>query len=192
MRNEAQTPDPKREAEGSERKHLLVYIACPYTIGDVPTNIRNSMDAAERLRRLGCIPVNPLLNAQHCTVHRLTYEEVMQWDLGLMRRCDVVVRLPGESKGADRECQEAIRLGIPHFLGMDPFLDWYLLCRERDNRVAKHQILETDEFAQQLAQFAGEFRKTVEEGRQRLAEIKGNTEVPDTESPGEGIDAELG
>jgi len=41
------------------------------------------------------------------------YEQWMAGDLAVLARCDVVVRLRGESPGADREEARARELGIP-------------------------------------------------------------------------------
>jgi hypothetical protein len=39
---------------------LKVYIACPYTKGDIAVNVRNSMVAWDQAYDSGMIPFNPL------------------------------------------------------------------------------------------------------------------------------------
>jgi hypothetical protein len=39
--------------------------------------------------------------------------------LAWLAKCDAVLRITGESPGADREVKEAMRLNIPVYLGID-------------------------------------------------------------------------
>ena len=92
---------------------VTVYIASPYTKGDVAQNVRVQLDAADELMSFGYCPIVPLFtHFQH--LHRpRPYEDWMLIDEEKVRRCDVLLRLPGESSGADREVGLAQSLGIP-------------------------------------------------------------------------------
>lgn len=92
---------------------VTVYIASPYTKGDVAQNVRVQLDAADKLMSMGFCPIVPLFtHFQH--LHRpRPYEDWMRTDEEKVRRCDVLLRLPGESSGADREVRLAESIGIP-------------------------------------------------------------------------------
>ena len=47
------------------------------------------------------------------------YEDWMAQCLALLKKCDIVVRMPGVSPGSDRECALARELGIPVLDGRD-------------------------------------------------------------------------
>ena len=90
-----------------------VYIASPYTKGDTAINVKRQLDCAAQLMDLGFCPIVPLLtHFQHIHKPR-TYNDWLKIDFEKLRRCDVVLRLHGESKGADAEVQHALTLGIP-------------------------------------------------------------------------------
>lgn len=90
-----------------------VFIASPYTLGDVGVNVKTTMDVADELMDLGFNPFIPLLyHFQHITNPR-PYEDWIKIDLEWLSKCDCVLRLIGESSGADGEVARAKELGIP-------------------------------------------------------------------------------
>lgn len=91
----------------------MVYIASPYTVGDTAVNVRAQLEAADLLMDHGFCPVAPLLTHFQHILNPRPYEHWMEIDFEKLRRCDAVWRLPGESKGADREVALARELGIP-------------------------------------------------------------------------------
>ena len=92
---------------------VVVYISSPYTIGDQAVNVRNQMVATDELMNKGYCCITPLYtHFQHMFSPR-GYEDWMKVDLELVKRADVVLRLPGESSGADREVEHAKSLDIP-------------------------------------------------------------------------------
>jgi len=92
---------------------VVVYISSPYTKGDQALNVRKQMVTTDELMDKGFCTITPLYtHFQHMFSPR-DYEDWMRIDLELIRRCDVVLRLPGESSGADREVAYAEELGIP-------------------------------------------------------------------------------
>jgi hypothetical protein len=100
-----------------------VYIACAYTKGDPCLNVRSAVFAADRLLDAGYAPLVPILSHLWHLISPHDYETWMRLDLEWLPCCDALVRLPGESSGADREVAEARRLGIPVFMGVDAFLE---------------------------------------------------------------------
>jgi hypothetical protein len=91
---------------------LKIYVAGPYTKGDVALNVRNAIYAGSYIAHLGHIPFIPHLS--HFW-HMLIPEEYQFWmeqDEAWLRECDAILRLPGESKGADQEMKIAEELGF--------------------------------------------------------------------------------
>lgn len=95
---------------------ITVYVAGALT-GSIPTNVHLACKAGARLMRAGLSPFVPHLYTFMETVEPgPTYEEYFQAIcLPFLARCDVVLRLPGESPGADREVAYAKGLGIQVF-----------------------------------------------------------------------------
>jgi hypothetical protein len=97
----------------------LIYIASPYTVGDVAANVSVQMDAAHRIMDMGHCPVVPLLS-HFLHIHRQRpYQDWIDIDLAIIPRVDILLRLTGDSVGADGEVALATRLGIPVALGWD-------------------------------------------------------------------------
>jgi len=90
----------------------LVYIASPYTIGDVAENVANQEETAHKILDIGHCPIVPLLSHYLHIRRQRKYEDWIKMDMAIIPRVDVVLRLPGESKGADREVELAKELGI--------------------------------------------------------------------------------
>lgn len=99
---------------------MIVYIASPYTAyADKQEAVSVQIDAFAILRDLGYEPIAPLLSHYIDQRHPASYERWLQWCLAMVGVCDVVLRLPGESAGADREAAEAKRLGKPVAYSID-------------------------------------------------------------------------
>lgn len=94
---------------------LKVYIASPYTKGDVGANVRRQIDAADDLMNMGLLPFAPLMAHFHHMIHPHEYEYWITYDLGWLESCDCLLRLEGESVGADVEVEKAKELGLPIF-----------------------------------------------------------------------------
>jgi len=93
---------------------IRVYVAGPLTKGDQFANVRTAVLAGEELRAAGFLAFVPhLLTLWHLITGSLDYEAAMAWCLGWLATCHAVLRLPGESSGADREVARARELGIP-------------------------------------------------------------------------------
>lgn len=101
------------QLDARELPLLKVYIASPYTLGDVGVNVRNSLETFNALMDLGFVPFSPLLS-HFCHIYQPRhYDEWLTWCLEWVKVCDVLLRLPGESAGADREVELAEELEIP-------------------------------------------------------------------------------
>lgn len=93
----------------------LVFIAGPYTAGDVAQNVRAAIDAADKLMGAGFAVFVPHLSHFQHMIHARPYEDWTANDNAILEKCDMVFRLPGHSLGADREVELAESLGIPVF-----------------------------------------------------------------------------
>jgi len=90
-----------------------VYIASPYTLGDVAANVARSIEMWHTLADKGYAPFSPLLS-HYLHLHRQRpYSDWLEHDMVWLRQCDVLLRMPGESSGADKEVIEAHANGIP-------------------------------------------------------------------------------
>ena len=99
-----------------------IYIAGPYTNGDTEQNVHNAMDAANEVINAGLVPFVPHLTHYLHERHPHPYETWIAIDLAFLMDCDVLLRLPGESPGADREVEYANAWGIPVFYSMESLL----------------------------------------------------------------------
>ncbi len=109
-----------------------VYIAGPISKGDMLHNVRQADEAFIALLRAGFAPFCPHWSVYHGSAHRqgresivsaladalpnnTTHADWMGADLPWVRVAEAVLRLPGESIGADLEVAEAVKAGIPVF-----------------------------------------------------------------------------
>jgi len=72
-------------------------------------------------------PVNiagKVFSVAGATPNELTHADWLKVDFEFIRRCDAVLRLPGESVGAEAEIAEAKRLGIPVFYSGEELIAW--------------------------------------------------------------------
>ncbi len=92
-----------------------VYVAGPYTSGDPCVNTRDAIAAGNLLLDAGYAPFVPHLSHFWHTCTPRTYEDWMALDLAWVVVADALLRLPGPSKGADREVAAAIGAGVPVF-----------------------------------------------------------------------------
>lgn len=86
---------------------MRVYIAGPYTKPDPVTNTEAAIFMGDWVKALGhTVYIPHLTHFWELQIHH-DYEFWMQHDLEWLDVCDAILRLPGESAGADREVQYA-------------------------------------------------------------------------------------
>lgn len=93
----------------------MVYIAGPITKGDQAKNVRQAIDAFIQLADAGLVPVLPHTHWFVHLVHHRDWSYWMRIDREAIKRCDALLRLPGESKGASEEVEQARRAKKPVF-----------------------------------------------------------------------------
>lgn len=108
---------------------IRVYLAGPYSRPDPCINTKAMLDVADRLLALGFVPYVPLLSHFWHTVSPKPYDQWLALSMAWLPCCDCVLRLPGESPGADREVAEAERIGKPVLYSEDELIrrgrgDW--------------------------------------------------------------------
>lgn len=101
-----------------------IYIAGPYTKGDVAVNVRRAIEEADWLLSLGCTPYLPHLTHFWHLICPRAYEDWMALDLEWLGVCHAIYRLSGESTGADSEVDSAGRMGMPVLRSRDEVTEW--------------------------------------------------------------------
>lgn len=105
-------------------KPLLVYIAGPLTSGDARKNCFRAMEAALQVFERGHLPICPHSDAwldKYAVFHGrpVEYDAWMARDLALVARADALLRIGGESPGADREVALAREMRIPVYRSIE-------------------------------------------------------------------------
>jgi hypothetical protein len=94
----------------------LIYLSGPITKGNPKTNFKQACDAQRVLMESGRYAViNPMLTMAHPDEKEITWDCWLRTDLEIVTRVDRVIRLPGLSSGADKECDYARSIGVPVF-----------------------------------------------------------------------------
>lgn len=95
-----------------------IYIASPYT-GQEEAGVQRQIEVASELISLGYAPFWPL-SSHFLNQHK--YQDYNVWlrlDFAWIDSCDALLRLPGESNGADLEVAHAGVIGIPVFYSVE-------------------------------------------------------------------------
>lgn len=92
---------------------MIVYLATPYSIGDPCVNVNKAVKIAEQVVEEGHTPMLPILSHLWHLISPHDYSYWMNIDKELIKKADKVLRISGESNGADMEVQIAKHLNIP-------------------------------------------------------------------------------
>jgi hypothetical protein len=101
-----------------------IYVAGPYTHGDVAVNVRNAMEAGLMIINAGHAPYVPHLSHFLHMQEPQSYETWLEMDMVWVDTCDALVRLPGYSPGADREVARAEERKIPVLRSAQELVWW--------------------------------------------------------------------
>lgn len=96
----------------------LIYIAAPYS-SNPEKNVRIALEAADILWEWGYFSFIPHLFHQWHSLSPKPEEQWMEMGNAFLVRCDAVLRLPGESPGADKEVKHALELDMPVYYGFE-------------------------------------------------------------------------
>ena len=106
---------------------IKVYIASPYTLGDVAVNVKVQIDAADKLIDAGFAPFAPLYSHFQHMAHPRPYQDWVKLDMEWVKVCDCLLRLDGKSSGADDEVKLAKKLNLPVFYSFVELFNYYNL-----------------------------------------------------------------
>lgn len=103
----------------------LVYLAGPITKPDPLVNTHHALHLAARILGEGVVtPFVPHLTVLWELVLPQDYETWLAYDFEIIAKCNALLRIPGESAGADREVVHASELGIPIFHTVEDLYAW--------------------------------------------------------------------
>lgn len=103
---------------------IKVYVAGPYTKPDPCANTNRAVAVGHELWELGFVPFVPHLSHFWHTMIPRPYQDWLDYDLVWLAECDAVLRLPGESSGAEVEVRAANEQGIPVFTSIEELKLW--------------------------------------------------------------------
>lgn len=105
---------------------IRVYIAGPLTTsGRLTKHIHDAVKVADELWVFGFVPFVPhLVSSSWDVISPKSYEDWMEYDMAWLAQCDCLLRLPGESLGADREVEFARERGIPVFHSIEDVVEY--------------------------------------------------------------------
>lgn len=103
----------------------LVYVAAPYTRPDPVENTHLLIAQVDQIAEEGIVtPIAPHLTLLWHLVRPRTIDFWYAYDLATVARCDALLRLPGDSTGADNEVNFAEERGIPVFRDKADLYQW--------------------------------------------------------------------
>lgn len=100
-----------------------IYIAGPYSKDDPVVNTAKAIEAGNILAEKGYIPFIPHLTLFWHLVYPHQIEFWYMQDMAWMAKCDSLLRIPGESPGADIEVHWAKKLGMPIYYSVEEALE---------------------------------------------------------------------
>jgi hypothetical protein len=106
-----------------------VYISGPISSGGLAANLAGGKAAGLALMRAGFAVLLPHLHAHYEEPPRslpagIPHSEWLANDLPWVAVCDAVLRLPGDSVGAEQEVSYARLFGVPVFASVEELIRW--------------------------------------------------------------------
>lgn len=102
---------------------MRIYVAGPYSKGDVAQNVATVLRVAEHVWLRGDVPFVPHLTHFWHFAHPHPYQAWLELDTEWLKQCEGFLRVPGESAGADREEAIAKKLGLRIWHGLTEYLE---------------------------------------------------------------------
>jgi len=125
---------------------MKIYISGPYSKGDKMCNVRKAILVGEAITMLGHTPFIPHLNHFWDAICEHDEKFWIEYDLKWLPCCDAVLRMAGDSKGADIEVAAARWLNLPVYHKLEeieslcPHCGESKLYKEYDDRLGKDVI----------------------------------------------------
>lgn len=104
-------------------KKKKVYVAGPYSGGQPVLNTRKAIEVGDQLADEGFVPFIPHLNHFWHYLKPRGYDFWLNYDIEWLKVCDVLLRIPGDSPGADKEVSLANDLGIPVYDSIEDLIE---------------------------------------------------------------------
>lgn len=98
---------------------MIVYIAGPYEKNDVAVNVRTAIQFADAIVAKGHTPFIPHLAHFWHLVSPKPHSFWLEYDNKFLPLCDCLLRLDGESVGADVEVELAKSLYMPVYYSLE-------------------------------------------------------------------------
>ena len=98
---------------------MIVYIAGPYTKGNVESNVRDAIIAAEKVSNLGHTPYIPHLTYFWHLTFPHSIDFWYKYDMQFLILCSCILRLSGDSIGADNEVIFAKGINMPVYYSIE-------------------------------------------------------------------------
>ena len=111
-------------------RRTRVYIAGPYTLGHMGENVSRAMHIWHALFDAGYSPFVPHLSHFLHLLRPRSYESWLDYDMDWLAVCDALLRLGGESDGADREVLAMQARGRPVFTSIEDLVRGLSATRE--------------------------------------------------------------
>ncbi len=117
----------------------LIYIAGPYTKPDPVMNTRDAIIAGLAIADSGLAAVEiPHLTLLANIVEPREIDYWYDFDLDKLEHCNALLRLPGQSDGADKEVAHARALHIPVFHESQQLITWLISTNPTQNEEHFH------------------------------------------------------
>jgi len=95
----------------------VIYLSGPMTVGPQFENVREALRQATLLREAGYAVICPHLTFFWDLVFPTSHARWLGMDFAIIERVDLVLRIPGESRGGDLETAHARYKGIAVYEG---------------------------------------------------------------------------
>jgi hypothetical protein len=102
-----------------------IYVAGPYSKGDVAVNVKTAIDVGNQLADHGFAPYIPHFTHFWHMLHPRPYEFWLAHDNEFLPVCHALLRIPGDSSGGDAEVKLAESLNLPVFFTVEELLAHY-------------------------------------------------------------------
>lgn len=102
-----------------------VYMSGPISLGDPDENFGLAAIVQHELIGFGFAPLNPMLSMKLPGHEGIEHSAWIAVDLPWVEVSDAVLRLPGESRGAETECEFAEEIGVPVFTSVEDLHNYF-------------------------------------------------------------------
>ena len=104
---------------------IKVYVAGPYSNGDVAVNVNKAFETGNKLAEIGFAPFIPHYTHFWHIMFPKPYEFWLKLDEEFLTCCDCLYRISGKSNGADLEEEIARKNNMPVFYNIDEITSYY-------------------------------------------------------------------